>query len=415
MRPHLPRSAGFAVAGLTIVGMLAAAGAPSPLYPVYQQLWGFSALTLTVVFAVYVLALLAALLTMGSLADHIGRRPVLILGLLLLAVSMVIFVRADGVGDLMLARIVQGVATGAVTGAASALVIDLQPSIRAGALVTGGAPTVGIALGVLLAGALVQYAPMPRELVYLVLCATYLVLAALLAFVPEDRAAGRRDTRRIVRSFAPSIGIAREARPTFVAVLPAIAASWALGGLYLSLGSSVVGGVLGLHNHLIVGLVLAGFFGTGGIAPILVAGLAPTPRRALGLLLLGVGVIGSVVGVELGSTPWYVVGSLLAGAGFGISFQVAFGQIAQVTPAPSRAQTFASLFVVSYTAFSVPAVVAGLAVQQWGLRPTIGGYGALDVLLVLLAALLAIRAGRAASRTRRETATARGEVCPAAE
>ncbi|WP_265447974.1 MFS transporter [Flexivirga meconopsidis] len=391
MSVRLSRPGGFVVAGLTMVGMMAAAAAPSPLYPIYQQLWGFSAFTLTVIFAVYVVALLATLLTVGSLPDHVGRRPILIGGMVLLAIGMLLFVHASGTASLLLARIVQGVATGAMTGAVSALIVDLAPSPQRGSMVSTGAPSFGLGVGAALAGALVEYAPWPRYLVYWVLLAAYAVLAIALLYVPEERDAPRPPMTVLLRSLRPSLGIAPQTRPVLAGLVPAFVATWALGGLYLSLGSSVLAKLLGVTNHFVVGLVLAGFFVPAAFS-LLVAGRIRAPhRRAVGLTLLGGGVAITVIGVLAASLPVYLAGSLVAGAGFGITFLVAMGAIVAATPPHSRAQTFATVFVLNYTAFSVPAVLAGLAVQVWGLRPTLVGYGALEVVLVLLAAALAVR------------------------
>lgn len=396
MSYRLSRPVGFAVAGLAMTGLMVGAAAPSPLYPVYQQLWGFSSFTLTVVFAVYVVALLGTLLTIGSLADHIGRRPMLIAGLILLAVAMVIFAHADGVGALLVARIVQGVATGAITGAVSALILDLQPSSHVGSVVTGGAPGIGLAVGAALAGALVQHAPAPRQFVFWVLLGTYVLLAVAAAFAPEEPRR-RVDPGVIRKAIRPSIGVAPTARATFVAWAPAVAATWALGGLYLSLGSSAVSRLLGVTDHFVVGLVLASFFAPAGLA-LLVIHVVPQPfRRTLGLASLGSGVVITVIGVLLSSSVVYVAGSVVAGVGFGVTFQAAVAAIGAVTPATERAQTFAATYVLGYTAFSIPAVVAGLAAQDWGLRPTLVGYGVLDVVLVLAAAVLAVRAARRAA------------------
>lgn len=396
MSYRLSRPVGFAVAGLAMTGLMVGAAAPSPLYPVYQQLWGFSSFTLTVVFAVYVVALLGTLLTIGSLADHIGRRPMLIAGLMLLAVAMVIFAHADGVGALLVARIVQGVATGAITGAVSALILDLQPSSHVGSVVTGGAPGIGLAVGAALAGGLVQHAPAPRQFVFWVLLGTYVLLAVAAVFAPEE-SRRRVDPGVIRNAIRPSIGVAPTARPTFVAWAPAVAATWALGGLYLSLGSSAVSRLLGVTDHFLVGLVLASFFAPAGLA-LLVIHVVPQPfRRTLGLASLGGGVVITVIGVLLSSSVVYVAGSVVAGVGFGVTFQAAVAAIGAVTPATERAQTFAATYVLGYTAFSIPAVVAGIAAQDWGLRPTLVGYGALDVALVLTAAVLAVRAARRAA------------------
>ena len=118
----MPNRAAFSllVSGAAGAAALTAASAPSPLYPVYQRLWGFSAFMLTLIFAVYVFALLVALLTVGSLSDRIGRRPVASAALVLLAVGMVLFAIAGGSGGLIAARVVQGLAVGAATGTTTA-------------------------------------------------------------------------------------------------------------------------------------------------------------------------------------------------------------------------------------------------------------------------------------------------------
>ena len=393
---RLSRPVGFAVAGLVLLGLMAGASAPSPLYPVYQQLWGFSSFTLTVIFAVYVVALLGTLLTVGSLADHIGRRPMLVAGLLVLAVAMATFAQAGGVGALLLARILQGVATGAITGAANALIIDLQPNARIGSLVTGGSPAVGLALGAALAGGLVQHAPWPRELLFWVMLACYLLLAVVVLVAPEETRP-RSEPHVIRRALRPSVGVAPEARSAFLSSAPALAAAWALGGLYLSLGSSALSAIFGIHDHFLVGLALAGFFTPAGLALLVVHLIPQAMRQPVGFASLGGGVVVTLLGVTLSSSPVYLLGSMIAGVGFGMTFHSTVSTIGSLTPMAERAQTFAAMYVLGYLAFSVPAVFAGLAAEQWGLRPTLIGYGALDVALVVAAALLAARAARHAA------------------
>ena len=94
---RLSRPVAFAAIAAIFVTFSAASAAPSPLYVVYQHLWGFSATTLTVVFAVYVAGLIGALLMLGALSDHIGRRPVLAAAIALEAVSLVLFLTAGDV------------------------------------------------------------------------------------------------------------------------------------------------------------------------------------------------------------------------------------------------------------------------------------------------------------------------------
>lgn len=126
---------------------LAASSAPTPLYRLYQQAWGFSPSLLTLVFSVYAFSLLVALLTTGALSDHLGRRPVILAALVLEMASMAVFARADSVAWLMLARIVQGFATGIAGSALGAALLDVHH--ERGALVNTLAPMLGMALGVM--------------------------------------------------------------------------------------------------------------------------------------------------------------------------------------------------------------------------------------------------------------------------
>ena len=117
----------FTAIAAVYVLFMTASSAPSPLYVVYQREWGFSAATLTVVFAVYVLGLLGALLVLGGLSDRVGRRPLLAASIALEAASLVLFIAADGVPLLLAARLVQGVATGIALTTLGATLVDLNP------------------------------------------------------------------------------------------------------------------------------------------------------------------------------------------------------------------------------------------------------------------------------------------------
>ena len=186
-RARLSRRAAFWGLAATLGFLLFASSAPSPLYVVYQQQWGFSEITLTSVFAVYALALLGALLVAGSVSDHVGRRPTLLFALVLELAAMLVFAEAQGVVWLFGARILQGVGTGLAMGAISAALLDLQPedNPRLGALVGVVAPLTGLAGGALTAGLLVEYGPDPTRLVYWLLVGTFAATVAVAAAMPE--------------------------------------------------------------------------------------------------------------------------------------------------------------------------------------------------------------------------------------
>ncbi|MFD6922595.1 MFS transporter [Streptomyces sp. NPDC059944] len=382
-RRELGRPAAFAALAVVFVLFMAASSAPSPLYVVYQQEWHFSATTLTTVFAVYVLGMIAALLVLGALSDHLGRRPVLLSAIALEAASMVLFLTADGIAPLMVARLVQGIATGAAMTALGAALADLNPAHaphRAG-VVTGAAPTFGLGLGALGCGFLVQYGPHPTRLVYALLLAGLIVAGALLLALPET------SLRRpgAARSLQPRLKVATHLRADLLGLVPILVASWALGGLYLSLGPSVAAGLFGLSNHVVGGLVVTLLTVPASLTALALRGWPVARTLALGASLLLAGTAVALSGVEDHSLTLAALGTVIAGIGFGASALASFGTLARIAAPAERGELLSVAFVISYVSFSVPAVIAGIAVTHTGLHETSVVYAATVAFLAALA------------------------------
>ncbi|GJF06053.1 MFS transporter [Pseudonocardia sp. D17] len=396
---RLSQAGTFAVVAALVVLFMAAAGAPTPLYVVYQKNWGFSATTLTVVFAVYVAGLLASLLVVGGLSDHVGRRPVLAAAIALEATSFVLFLVAGGVPMLLVARVLQGLATGAAITTLSAALVDSVPAHRPGraGVVNSVAPVSGLAVGALGAGALVEYAPAPTHLVYAVFLALFVLGGIAVAAMPETSA--RRSGA--VGSLRPALAVPARIRIEVLALVPILLASWSLGGLFFSLGPSVAADVLGLHNHLVGGLVVGLLCVPGALTSLLLRSWPVERLVVVAALLLAVGTASAVVGVDAGPAVLGVVGTVVAGIGFGAAALGTFGTYARIAAPHERGALFAVAYTISYLAFSVPAVAAGLATTAVGLRPTTVGYGIVVVALgivALVAQWLVAARRRAAAR-----------------
>jgi Major Facilitator Superfamily len=343
---------------------LFAAAVPTPLYAYYAATWHFSAVNLTVIFGVYAVALLATLLVAGSLSDAVGRRPVMLVGLALQAVAMVLFVRADGLAWLYAARIVQGIATGLVTAAVAAALIDLQPRPGLGALVNAVTPTFGLAAGALGAGALVQYAPAPTQLVFALVLAACVLLAGGVLAMREPVRRRRRPTLAVQLGLEPAV------RPAFLAAVPCLVATWALGGFYLSLGPSLTLQLLHSTNRLAGAAAVGALTIAGGLASLAVRGW--TPRRAMlgGCVALAVGAALTTAGIAAAGLGLFLGGSAVAGLGFGAAFLGAFRTLAGLAAPARRGELVAAVYVVAYLGFSVPAVAAGWLSTVIGLPVT---------------------------------------------
>jgi MFS family permease len=372
-----------------IVSLLAASSAPTPLYAVYQQRWSFSPITTTIVYGVYALTVLASLLTLGRLSDYVGRRPVLLTALAVQVAAMVVFATAGGVDGLLIARVIQGLSTGAALGAIGAAMLDIDT--ERGALANAMSPGLGSGSGALLSALLVQYLPAPTHLVYLALIGVFAVQAAGVALLRETVTASRVPAAALV----PEVRLPRSVRGPILAAAPVVFAAWALGGLYGALGPALVHALTGSASVVLGGGSLTLLTVTAVIS-VYVLRRAPARRVMLtGIAALVAGVAITLVALGTGSAALFFAGTAVSGIGFGSGFQ---GGIRTVVPAAApheRAGVLSLLFTVSYLGLGVPAVAAGfLAVHGAGLTGAARDYGAA---LIVLAAF----AFAALSRSRR--------------
>ncbi len=387
---RLSRPVAFWWVAVLLVLMLAASGVPSPLYRVYQEEFGFSSGVLTTIFGIYALALLVSLLVVGALSDHVGRRPVLVVAFLLEAIAMVLFLMSDGVGWLLAARVVQGFATGALTSTLGAAVLDLQNRERPlGAFINSASPGLGLSLGAVGAGLLVQFVPSPTDWVFAVLTVVF-VLASVgtLVLLPETspRLPGA------LASLRPQVHIPPAHRRPFVVALPVLVANWAVGGLYASLGPSLLVDVFGVGNHLVGGLLIFALNGTGVLGSLALRSAPPARALLVGALVFAVGVAGTVASLFTGSVALLFAAAVVTGFGFGAGFLGAVATITAGVASGYRAGLLAGIFVVGYLAFSLPSIAAGIAVGSIGLERTAEIYGLAVIVLTLSAvALLVLR------------------------
>jgi MFS family permease len=385
-RRRLPSGVAFYLQASIVVFFLAGSSAPTPLYAVYQAEWGFSPITTTVVFGVYALAVLVALLTVGSLSDHVGRRPVLITAIAMQAVTMLVFATAGGVTELLIARVIQGLSTGAAVGAVGAGMLDLSKA--KGTITNAVAPLMGTATGGIASGLLVQYLPAPVHLVYLVLFGIFILQGIGVVLIAETST----PKAGALASLRPQFAAPQAARGPLLLAIPVLVAVWALAGFYGSVGPAVVRLVTGSNSLLLGGLALFVLAGSGGIAVLLLRGARPRTVMILGTTALIVGVGATLLAIAHTSTGLFFAGATVAGAGFGAGFQGAIRTVVPLAAPHERSGLLSTMYVVSYLAMGLPAVIGGfLVVDGGGLLPTAREYG---IAVMALAAIALVGVAR---------------------
>ena len=382
-RPVLPRAAAFWLMGGVLFLLFFAAAAPSPLYGVYQAHWRFSAITLTAVFAAYAVLLLVTLLVFGSLSDYLGRRRVILAGLVMAAGACGLFLAARGVGLLFAARALHGAAVGIATSALGAALIDLQPEgSRRAAVVTTAASLLGLAAGGLGTSALVQYGPAPTYLIWWLLLGADLAAAAAVLAMPETTP-GRPG---VLASLRPRVAVPRQARGTFAMALPCLIAVWMTSGFYLALAPSLAAQVLRSPDLLWGGLVIFLLNGTGTAATVAFRRDSGPAAMLTGCLTLVAGTAVTLAAIQVTSGAVFLTGTAVAGAGFGTAMLGVFRTISALAAPGQRAGLIAAYYIASYTAFSIPVVAAGVATTHVGLHRTALVYCAVIAVLAAVAA-----------------------------
>lgn len=388
----LPPMASFVGAALALVGITFAAGAPSPLFVLYQQEWHFPAWILTVAFAIYALTLIATLLFAGSFSDYLGRRPILIGALLTEIVSMLLFVFASDIRWIILARAVQGIATGAATSTFTAAIVELAPERhkKFGALIGSTAPIGGLALGAIVTGMAIQFSNVPGLLVFGFLAAVFVLSIGVLYFSAEtvERRPGA------LASLKPRLAVPAQARREFAGSSVVLAATWMMAGLFFGLGPSILRGVFHIEDGLVNGFLVAVPPMAGTVTSLLSSRV--TPRRAILLGITGAlaGAVITTAAVLAGWFPLLVAGALASGAGFGASFSGILRTLGPLAIPSRRAELFAGIYLVNYLALGVPALAAGILIGFFGLLNTVTGYGILAALAAVIGLAVQIRLAR---------------------
>jgi MFS family permease len=372
----------------TAITFSAVAGAPTPIYRIYRETLGLTPFAITFIFAIYSFTMIAAFLTIARLSDYVGRKPMILLALGLNAVTLLLFFVAESAAMLVAARAVQGVATGVALATLGAVIVDTAP--RWAATLNSVTAFLGLALGALISGVFVAFAPWPTHLVYAALLAVTLAEMMILAWVAEttSRKAGAWSGMK-PKLTVPAAAVAPMAR-----LFPLTLSAWALGGFYLSLMPSLMVEATGIRSPLVGAAVVSALMVSGGLSSFATRALDAGKTVRASAAFLAAGIVVTVVAIAAGSPMGMVFGTIVAGLGFGASYGASLRVLLPLASAHERAGLLSAYFVESYLAFALAAIAAGLAAPRFGLVTTALVYGS----TLALSALVTLAVETAASR-----------------
>lgn len=353
---------GFVLAAFAFFVAMLGTTLPTPLYPLFEEKYAFGPLLVTVIFAVYALGVIAGLILFGNVSDRLGRKPVLLFGLVLSAISAILFLAASSVEPVYVARVVSGLSAGIFTGTATAYIIDLAPvgRRRLASFVAVFANLGGLGVGTLLSGLLAQWAPDPLRAPFAVNLALIVVAAAALWLVPETVTRGAFDFR------PQRLGVPPEVRGVFVRAALAGLAAFAVSGVFSSVAPEFLGLGLGHHSPALAGLLVFILFLMSVTGQLLAVPLPNALAAGCGVLAAGVGLLALSLATD--SLAALFASAAVAGLGQGIVVSAGLASIAERAPAERRGETASSFFVVLYFGLSIPVIAAGIAIHFSSLR-----------------------------------------------
>jgi hypothetical protein len=311
-----------------------------------------------------------------------------VLALALNAVALLLFFVAESAGTLIVARAVQGIATGVALATLGALLADTAPGWAA--TLNSVTAFMGLALGALIAGVFVTFAPSPTHLVYAALLGVTLVEMLALPWIIEttSRKPGALSGVR------PKLTVPKAAAAPMARLFPLTLSAWALGGFYLSLMPSLVVAATGIRSPLVGAAVVSALMVSGGVSSLATRTFDAGKTVRASAALLAIGIVLTLFAIAGGSPVGMVFGTIVAGLGFGASYGSSLRVLLPLASAHERAGLLSAYFVESYLAFALPAIAAGLAAPRFGLVTTALFYGsalALSALVTLAVETLAAR------------------------
>jgi len=357
--PGAASAGGRAIGGVVVATLFMGSTLLTPLYDLYRSAYGFSAVVLVLLYSVYVVGNLTALLFLGRLADQIGRKPVVFAGLALTAISTVLFLAARGPSLLFAGRVTSGLAVGLGAGAATAWITEFtpKPSRPLAASTMTAFNFAGLALGPLVAGVLVQYADWPFRLSFLVYLLVLAAVGALVAATPESLA------KRSAISLRPRLGVPAGSRLAFIAPAATGFAAMALVGFFAALGPTTIRRDLHLANHAFSSALVAELFVVAMLTIIATRKLAPRPVMLAGLVATPLGLALLVAAERAGSLPLFALGSAACGVAGALGYRGGLAVTNGLAPPDRRAELASAYFVCCFMGNALPVIGAGVLSQ----------------------------------------------------
>jgi MFS family permease len=351
---------------LLLFAIMVASNIPTPLYALYAIKFNFGSLAITEVFATYVAFLIPSLLFWGQYSDARGGKVPVVTGIILEVSGIIVFFLSKNISMLFMARALQGLASGAISGPASALLFHYRG--KAGAMLTSISTSSGTAVGPLLGGVMAEYFPFPLRLVYIL--SLIIVIIPSLSIIPLINKAASHNNFKF---HFPKLEM--EAKNLFVLSAASAFVAWTITAFYMSLSPVYIIRLLNISNIAISGLMVFLMLGIASIMQVLSMRRSIYSSMTIGIISLIFAIVFIIISLPVKSIAIFLLGTIMAGIGQGFTFTGATREIRAIAHPLKMGDTLSSYYIVIYSGVGVPILVLGFLDRILGLFSGILYYG----------------------------------------
>ncbi|MBG7701326.1 MFS transporter [Streptomyces sp. MC1] len=377
----------FTSAMVSLVASFVASAAPIPLFNTYRAEDGFTNAGISLAVVANAVGTIAALLVLGRLSNHLGRRITAITSLGLLLLGCLLLLKVHDIGTLLTGRLLMGVGTGLASSSLTSYIVDSAPTrpVWLAAVASSQGPMLGLTFGAIVSGTLVQFGPWPRELIYLV-CVGLLVLSATLIVISPETV---KPTPGAARSLLPQIHVPSRVRHLLPVAAAVFLATWATGAFYQAFMPALVEDRLHTHSPLILGLVFAAYLAPSVLGAPLGGRFTSAAAQRIGMLIFLAGWIGIIAAIATGTLALFIATTVVAGAGQGIAISAATRGLLHDNTLADRAPIFSAIYLLCYSGAAFPSLISGKLSNTFSLPQIALGYGGLAIVATLFTVLAA--------------------------
>jgi len=371
----------FFSAVVSLVVSFAAAAAPIPLYNIYRAEDGFTNAGISMAIVTYSVGTIAALLLLGRLSNHLGRRLAAIASLSLTLMGCLVLLDVHDIDVLLAGRLLLGVGTGLASSSLSSYIVDAAPSKPEwlASVASSQGPMLGLTVGAIASGALVQFGPWPRDLIYLVCVGLLLLSAALIAISPETAT----PTPGAWQSLLPQIRIPPRVRHLLPVAAAVFLATWATGAFYQAFVPALVEDQLHTRSPFILGLVFAAYMTPSVLGAPIGGRFTSAVAQRVGMITFLAGMIGIITAIAAGTLVLFIIATVVAGAGQGIAISAAIRGLLHGRAVSERASIFSVIYLLCYSGAAFPSLISGRLSNTFSLPQIALGYGGLAIVATL--------------------------------